>query len=126
MRLIKETKSVGSDVYERTVGTTCNLHEFIEAAETADGFMFHDIPSGEEYYVGGDVEYEVFVSGKPVDASKISISIYDTEEDKPTYYECAASGEELDLEDIEEAQALTKLSKEELIAKVMHYKAGNG
>lgn len=126
MRLIRETKNVGSDVYERTVGTTCNLHEFIEAAENADSFMFDESPSGEQYFVGSEVEYEVLVSGKPVDASKISISIYDKEEDKSDYWTCEASGKEFETEELTEAQELTKMSKEELIARLMYYKAVNG
>ena len=123
MRLIRETKNVGSDVYERTVGCSLNLHELIEELESNNIKLgFND----EIFYVGSEVEYEVFVSGKPVDASKITVALYDKEEDKPNYYVCEASGDELASEDLEEAQALTKLSKEELIAKVIYYKAGNG
>ena len=36
MRLIRETKNVGSDVYERTVGCSLNLHELIENIEATN------------------------------------------------------------------------------------------
>ena len=123
MRAIRETKNIGSDVYERVVGCSLNLHELVEEVEQQD----FEIGEGDEiFYVGREVEYEVFVSGKRVDSSKITIAIYDKEEDKPTYWHCEASGDEFETEELVEAQELTKMSKEELIAKVLYYKAGNG
>ena len=117
MRVIRETKNIGSDVYERTVGATCNLHEFMEAAEFANEFQLNDA-DGDEYYLPSVVEYEVFVNGKAVDPSKIKISVYDGPEHRTDYWYCEATNSEMETSELEEASDLAKMSKEELIRKV--------
>jgi hypothetical protein len=117
MKLIKETEKVGNDVYERVVGASLSLHELVEAVENSNlelGYV-----DEEAYMVSNPTEYEVFLSGKPIDASKITVVFYDCEDDKQSYYYCEATGDELSVNTLDYAKELMKCTKEELIQKLL-------
>ena len=114
MRLINETKNVGPNVYERAIGCTLNLHELIESAENSE----IPIGNGPQVFYVNTVEYEVFVSGKPVDARKITISLYDTEDVISEYWQCEAVGDQVETEEVNRLISLEKMSKEELIEMI--------
>jgi hypothetical protein len=117
MKLIKETHTIGNDIYERNVGCRLNLHELIESAENYGLELDHN---GECFVVGNPTEYEVFVSGKAVDSSKVTVVFYDTEDIKTDYYYCEATGDELSADTLEYAKDLMKMPKEELIQKLLN------
>jgi hypothetical protein len=115
MKLIKETEKVGNDVYERNVGARLSLHELVEAVENSD----LEVGDKTTYMVSNPTEYEVFLSGKPIDASKITVVFYDCEDDKQSYYYCEATGDELSVNTLDYAKELMKCTKEELIQKLL-------
>ena len=119
MKVLNETKTIAGNVYERSVGCRLNLHELIEHVEDSNLELRN---SNEEKYfvVGNPTEYEVFVGGKAIDASKVTIAFYDTEDVKSDFFYCSANDEELSLGEIEYAESLEKMSKEELIQKLLH------